>query len=345
MPATFSPSPLSAPMVGQSGLPSVSWNGWFTQYDQLNPGILLGRSSSLPMGPPQWITLGSGLTLTGTELTATGLGGDVVGPASSTDGVVALWDGLTGKLLKNSAVSGAWFDQAVLTTSSPSFAALTVGTTIALLSTALSSTTVNLTAGTTAGVVRAYDPAFGIAGLAGKMAYGASGDVVVYNSIGSASGGSGVTYLRGGGYDTAADQATIDKNGFHVTAALFVTGKTVTVNGNTVLDNWFDQSVKAAASPTFNGLTLTSLSVNAHVVTVNGATTLDNWFDQSVKVAASPTVAALRSTGNVRADGAFASGTTVGMTQTGLQVALTAGPGSFFAFDILGGIWCNGVFT
>lgn len=63
---------------------------------------LLGRSTASP-GAIEEITLGSGLTLTAGTLSATGGGGgsgDVVGPASSVDSRPALFDGTTGKLLK-----------------------------------------------------------------------------------------------------------------------------------------------------------------------------------------------------------------------------------------------------
>jgi len=57
---------------------------------------LLGRSTA-STGAIEEITLGSGLTLTAGTLSATG---DVVGPASSVDSRPALFDGTTGKLLK-----------------------------------------------------------------------------------------------------------------------------------------------------------------------------------------------------------------------------------------------------
>jgi len=61
-----------------------------------------------------------------------GGGGDVVGPGSATDSVVALYNGTTGKLLKNSTVQAAWFNQGVLTTSTPTFASLTLSTGLTL---------------------------------------------------------------------------------------------------------------------------------------------------------------------------------------------------------------------
>ncbi len=59
-------------------------------------------------GAVTWLTVGSGLAITDTTLTVSGAGlGDVVGPASSTDGALALFDLTTGKLLKQSTATGA----------------------------------------------------------------------------------------------------------------------------------------------------------------------------------------------------------------------------------------------
>lgn len=63
---------------------------------------LIGRGDS-GSGDPQEITLGSGLSMSGTTLSLTGGGsGDVVGPASSFDDHLALFNGTTGKLLQQS---------------------------------------------------------------------------------------------------------------------------------------------------------------------------------------------------------------------------------------------------
>jgi len=64
---------------------------------------LLGRGSAAGAGDVEELTIGSGLTLTGTVLSATGGGtGDVVGPASATDNAIARFDLTTGKLIQNS---------------------------------------------------------------------------------------------------------------------------------------------------------------------------------------------------------------------------------------------------
>lgn len=83
--------------------------------------------------------------------------------------------------------------------------------------------------------------------------------------------------------------------------------RTLTLSGNPTLADWFDQSVKAAASPSFAGLT-----VNTFAFTVTGAPTLDNWFDQSVKSTASPTHASLTLTADLSVQG----NTTIGNATT-----------------------------
>ena len=73
-----------------------------SQLDALTTGaaILYGNGS----GGFSNVTIGSGVSFTSGTLSATGTGGDVVGPASSTDNAIARFDLTTGKLLQNSVV-------------------------------------------------------------------------------------------------------------------------------------------------------------------------------------------------------------------------------------------------
>lgn len=56
-------------------------------------------------GAVTWLTPGSGLTISGTTISASGGSGDVVGPASATDNAITRFDGTTGKLIQNSAAT------------------------------------------------------------------------------------------------------------------------------------------------------------------------------------------------------------------------------------------------
>lgn len=83
----------------------------------------------------------------------------------------------------------------------------------------------------------------------------------------AALGASGVIYLGNAGLylaDTNASHDLIFKIGSDLTADRILTittgdaARTITFSGNPTLADWFDQAVKAASSPTFAGLTLTT---------------------------------------------------------------------------------------
>ena len=67
---------------------------------------LVGRGSAAGAGDFQEISLGSGLSMAGTTLSATGGTGDVVGPGSSVASEIVLFDGTTGKLIKSATGTG-----------------------------------------------------------------------------------------------------------------------------------------------------------------------------------------------------------------------------------------------
>lgn len=68
--------------------------------------VLVGRGSAAGAGDFQEISIGSGLSMSGTTLSATGGGsGDVVGPASATDNAIVRFDSTTGKLVQDSGIT------------------------------------------------------------------------------------------------------------------------------------------------------------------------------------------------------------------------------------------------
>ena len=131
MPETNTPQP-NAPLLRDGGYASQALSGYLQQFDLVEENRGIGRWPGAGVGPFQWIRYGTGLELSSDgELNCTitpGGDGDVVGPAASTDGFVAVWNGVTGKLLKDSLISAAWFNQALLTGSTPTFAGAVLGT-------------------------------------------------------------------------------------------------------------------------------------------------------------------------------------------------------------------------
>ena len=82
-------------------LSSTDWNTFNSKAPATTgTSILYGNGT----GGFSNVTIGTGVTFAAGTLSATGLGGDVVGPASSTDNAVARYNLTTGKLIQNSGV-------------------------------------------------------------------------------------------------------------------------------------------------------------------------------------------------------------------------------------------------
>lgn len=87
-----------------SGSGTASGANTGDQFTATTAGVLIGRGSG-SAGAAEEIAVGSGLTMTGTTLSATSGSGDVVGPASAVDNHVPFFSGATGKLLKDSGLT------------------------------------------------------------------------------------------------------------------------------------------------------------------------------------------------------------------------------------------------
>ena len=134
------------------------------------------------------IVVGDQIAQTVTKLTlddiytAIAAAGDVVGPASATDAVPVLFDGTTGKLVKNSTPTGT--GNPVLQTS-PTLTTPNLGTPSALVGTNITGTAAGLTAGTASAVAVGGITGLGT-GVATALAVnvGSAGAPVVLNGVG-----------------------------------------------------------------------------------------------------------------------------------------------------------------
>ena len=83
-------------------------HGGTGQTSYTNGQLLIGNSTGNTLSKAT-LTQGSGVTITNgagsITISATGTGGDVVGPASATDNAIVRFDGTTGKLIQNSPVT------------------------------------------------------------------------------------------------------------------------------------------------------------------------------------------------------------------------------------------------
>lgn len=176
---------------------------------------LLGRGDS-SSGDVEEITIGSGLTMTGTTLSASGGGGsgDFVGPASATDNAAVRFDTTTGKLGQNSALIIGDVSGSSLPVST------TPGNAIAISATAPTQTT-----GAQAGVTASLAASAAVAGSS-TVGAAAGGEVTVEGGAaarltsGNADGGS-VRLKPGAGVGTGvAGQVLLDDDGTEARPAL-----------------------------------------------------------------------------------------------------------------------------
>jgi hypothetical protein len=255
---TFSPFP-SGPTVDKDGSANAGTRGYFGQFDLSPASILLGRGNDVTkdIGTLQRITLGTGLSLDGTVLSAVDLYGDVTGPASAVSGHLASFDGVTGKVIADSGVLASWFNQALLTGSTPTFAGAILGT--------LSVNGFTVTVSGAPTLNNWFDQSVKIAAsptFAGITAGGAAFTTMSVN-------GSTFTVNGAPTLDNWFDQSV--KTGASPSfAGLTVNSFAFTVNGAPTLNDWFNQSVKTSANPTFNKITSSNEIVATSFFAVGG---------------------------------------------------------------------------
>lgn len=194
---------------------------------------LLGRGDS-SSGDVEEITIGSGLTMTGTTLSASGGGGsgDFVGPASATDNAAVRFDTTTGKLGQNSALIIGDVSGSSLPVST------TPGNAIAISATAPTQTT-----GAQAGVTASLAASAAVAGSS-TVGAAAGGEVTVEGGAaarltsGNADGGS-VRLKPGAGVGTGfAGQVLLDDDGTEARPAL-----AFDIGGNKAYGLWYAAGV------------------------------------------------------------------------------------------------------
>lgn len=168
--------------------------------------------------------------------------GDVVGPASATSTAIALFNGTTGKLIQNSAitVSSQFF---IMTTASSQFIQTSNRTGSSSQSLTLNTGTTNLSNNTGAIVVQSGTAVNGLSGVAQlgsgtASGSGTSGDVTVSSGAVSGAGASGGISLITGAASSIANRGslTVDVKQMLLTNTRFVTTQTtppaVAVNAN-----------------------------------------------------------------------------------------------------------------
>ncbi len=140
-------------------------------------------------------------------------------------------------------------------------------------------------------------------------------------------------YLR----DTDASHSLIVKPGSNLTADRIFTlttgdaPRTITLSGDTTLDDWFDQSVKIAANPTFGNLTITSFAAGW----TNAGNTIADLGSITTGDINGGTIDGVTIGGTSAGAGTFAAITGTGFTVTS-EVIQTAGNWTFQKAYIIG---------
>ncbi len=319
---------------------------------QLRNWNAVSATMRLRQGQAEGDTAGEGGTAGGGGSTLT-----VNGPASgvSTDNAIARWDGTGGRTIQNSGITIADGASGTLAGSNSGDVTLVTATAdyLSISSQAITLALINLASATHVTGRLPYanlTAATAAARLLGRRAASAgdweeisAGTNLEFSTttlklVDAVVIGTSVTIPNSGlkVLDTNASHSLVITPGSDLTAERIlslVTGdaaRTVTLTGNPTLADWFDQSVKTTADPTFNTVKLNdsndshqlTVAVSSDLtaartlslatgdadrtITLSGNPTLADWFDQSVKVASTPTFGATTITGPLTISGASA---------------------------------------
>ena len=232
--------------------------------------------------------------------------GSVKGPVSSTDNAIVRWDGTTGKLVQNSALIAGDYDH-------DTDGSLLYGNYFEFTKATLANW-----AGAGIGVYSAFSLYRDDTSL-GKVSYfyiNYSDGIVPWTQIASdirLTGNlqvNGILTVLGGTskfLSIVPDTLTSNRTLSLVTNDA---SRTLTLQGNPTLDNWFDQSVKTAATPTFGSLKLSDTNASN---TINLVVSNDITSNQTLNVN-------LNTTGAITRNITVSGDTTIKGTNTGDEI-------------------------